>query len=218
MIGSWNNHLVIERKEYHMTETLEIQDAPVFSFALASADMRYIEIGERDIYLRNDPKAGLVFRGEISGCGPGCFVDLSEILLEYAMSCEGCREQSVASEEVTRFGERLAEVLVEKIYHGIAELPTPEKLSSAFKCILNSMSATYLEESKEDHLEYSLDCCPLSECAKSAGLYRSVEMAHLSFTALCKSLIKALAPNWVMMQPSESDTNIPIHKIVITSL
>jgi hypothetical protein len=218
VIGSWYNHLIIESKENHMIETLEIQDAPVYSFALASADMRYIEIGEREIFLRNDPKAGLVFRGEISGCGPGCFVDLSEILLEYAMSCEGCRERSVASKEVTRFGEHLAEVLVEKTYHDITELPTPEKLSSAFKCILNSMSAKYIEESKEDHLEYSLNCCPLSECAKSTGLSRSVEMAHLSFTALCKSLIKALAPDWELMLPSETDTNIPIHKIVITSL
>jgi hypothetical protein len=198
-----------------MTETLEIQDTPVFSYAIASADMRYIEIGERDIYLRNDPEAGLVFRGEISGCGSNCFVELNEILLEYAMSCEGCRDQSVASQEVVRFGEHLGEVLVAKTYKNIAKLPTTEKLSSAFKCILNSMSATYIEESKENHLEYSLGCCPLRECAKSTGLSRSVEMAHLSFIALCKSLIKALAPNWVLMQPSEKDNSIPIHKIVI---
>jgi hypothetical protein len=199
-----------------MTETLEIQDTPVFSYAIASADMRYIEIGERDIYLRNDPEAGLVFRGEISGCGSGCFVELNEILLEYAMSCEGCRDQSVTSQEVVRFGEHLGEVLVTKTYKNIAKLPTTEKLSSAFKCILNSMSATYIEESKEDNLEYSLDCCPLRECAKSTGLSRSVEVAHLSFIALCKSLIKALAPDWVLMQPSEVDNSIPIRKIVIT--
>jgi hypothetical protein len=180
--------------------------------------MRYIEIGARDIYLRDDPKAGLVFRGELSGCEPGYFVDLSEILLEYAMSCEGCRDQDVASEEVVRFGEHLGNILVAKTYQDIAELRTTEKLSSAFKCILNSMSATYNEESKEDQLVYSLDCCPLSECAKSTGLGRSVEMAHLSFTALCKSVLKALAPNWALMQPSEADTNLPIHKIVIAIL
>ena len=201
-----------------MPETLEIQDAPVFSYVIASADMRYIEIGEREIYLRHDPDAGLVFRGEISGCGPGCFVDLNEILLEYAMSCEGCREQSVASEEVVRFGEHLGEILVAKTYHDISDLPTTEKLSSAIKCILNSMSVKYIEERKEDHLVYSLDCCPLSECAKSVGLSRSVVMAHLSFTALCQNLIKALAPNWVLMEPSEEDANNPIHKIVIARL
>ena len=209
---------VIESKGNHMTEIVESQDAPVFSYALASADMRYIEIEKREIYLRYDPEAGLVFRGEISGCGPGCFVDLNEILLEYAMSCEGCRVESVASEEVVRFGEHLGEVLVTKTYQDIAELPTTEKLSSAFQCILNSMGAQYIEESKADRLEYSLDCCPLSECAVNTGLRRNVEMAHLSFTALCKSLIGALAPNWALMQPSEGDTNIPIHKIVIAIL
>ena len=43
-------------KDNHMAEILEIQDTPIFSYAIASGDMRYIEIGERDIYLRNDPE------------------------------------------------------------------------------------------------------------------------------------------------------------------
>ena len=201
-----------------MAETMEIQDTPVFSYPLASADMRYIEIEKRDIYLRSDPETGLVFQGEISGCGPGCFITLNEIFLEFAMSCEGCREESVASEEVIRFGEHLGEVLAAKIQPDISEQPTAEKLSNAFKCILNSMGAKYIEQSKEDHLIYSLDCCPLSECASSTGLSRSVEMAHLSFTALCKYLINALAPDWVLREPSEEDTHIPIHKIVSARL
>ena len=100
-----------------MPETSDIQDTPVLSYVIASADMRYIEIGKREVYLRNDPKADLVFQGEIPGCGPDSFVDLSEILLEYAMSCEGYREQSVVSEEVTRFGEQLGEILLAKTNH-----------------------------------------------------------------------------------------------------
>jgi len=201
-----------------MPETSDIQDTPVLSYVIASADMRYIEIGKREVYLRNDPNAGLVFQGEIPGCRPDCFVDLSEILLEYAMSCEGCREQSVVSDEMAQFGEHLGEILLAKTYHNTTEFSPTEKLSSNFKCILNSMSVTYIEDSKENHLEYSLDCCPLSECAKSTGLSRSVEMADVSFTAVCKSLVKALAPDWVLKNPSEEGTNIPIHKIVIASL
>jgi len=201
-----------------MTETLDIQDVPVFSYALASADMRYIEIGERKIYLRNDPKAGLVFRGEIPGCGPECYVDLSEILLEYAMSCEGCSKQELASEMVIRFGEHLGDAYVEKTQHYAPELPTSDKLSNALKCILNSMSATYIEDKKVDRLEYSLDCCPLSECAKNTGLNRSVDMAYLSFIAICKSLINGLALNWELIYPSENENNIPIHRIFIAQL
>lgn len=200
-----------------MPKTLENLDVAVYSYRLASADMRYAEIAEREIYLRIDPQAGLVFQGEISGSSPGSFIDLSQILLEYAMSCEGCREKSVTSAAVTRFGKQLGEILVVKTYDTIAELSPKEKLSSAFNCVLNSMNAAFIEESKEDHLEYSLDCCPLSECSKRTGLSPSVEMAHLSFIALCKSLVMELAPDWVLVQPSEGDTNIPNYKIVIDS-
>ncbi len=198
-----------------MPDAMDIQEVPVYSYALASADMRYIEIEKRDIYLRDDPEYGLVFRGEIFGCGTGCFVDLSEILLEYAMSCEGCREEGVASKEVIRFGERLGEILVAKTHHAIANSTIPEKLSSSFKRILNSMSTTFIEEIKEDHLQYSLDCCPLSECAKTTGLSRNAEIASVSFIALCKSVIKALAPDWVLTQPQEGVSTLPLHTIVV---
>ena len=201
-----------------MAEALKFHDAPVFSYPLASADMRYIEIEKRDIYLRNDPEVGLVFQGEISGCGPGCYITLNEILLEFAMSCEGCREDNVASEEVVSFGEHLGEVLAAKTSSDITAIPSSEKLSFAFKCILDSMDAKYIEQSKENHLEYSLDCCPISECASSSGLSRSVEMAQRAFTALCSSLINALAPDWVLIKPSEEDTNIPIHNIIVASI
>lgn len=201
-----------------MPKTLDIQNAPVFSYRIASADMRYVEIGIREIYLRKDPNLGQVFQGEIPNCGRDCYVGLNEILLEYAVSWEGCREQSVVSDEVVWFGERLGGILVENIYQDITGLPASEKLSTAFKSILNSTSSPYHEECKEDHLEYTLDCCPLSECARRTGLRCSMEMAYVSFTVLYKSLIKALAPNWVLMQPSEEDIDLPLHTIVAASL
>ena len=205
-------------KGNRMSKTLEMQDAPVSSYRIASGDMRYIEIGIREIYLRDDPDAGLVFHGEIPDCGSGCYVGLNEILLEYAMSCEGCREQSVVPDKIVWFGEHLGGVLVEKIHHEVIDLTTSEKLSTAFNCILNSMSAPFGEHIKEDHLEFSLDYCPLSECAQCSGLSRSVEMAQASFIALCRSLTKTLAPDWVLVQPAEGDINTPIRKIVVTSL
>ena len=201
-----------------MPESTEIEVTPVLSYTMASADMRYIEIGVREIYLREDPATGLVFRGEISGCGPGCYVDLNEILLEYAMSCEGCREEDPALEEVASFGVRLGEILVKKKQPDMVDLPSTDKLTKVFDCILKSMGAEFSLDRQIDRLEYNLRCCPLSECAKAAGLSRNVEMAHVSFTALCKTVIQAVAPQWALNQPSEDDTHLPIHKIVIASL
>jgi hypothetical protein len=209
-----HQYLPLIPKENLMTETLETQDAPILSYPLASGDMRYIEIGEREIYLRKDPKLGLVFRGEISGCGSDCFVELNEILLEYAMSCEGCREEIVAAKEVSCFGELLGKILVANIVDDIINMGTIDKLSTTFKCILNSMSSKYIEQASTDRLEYSLDCCPLRECARDTGLNRSVEMAQISFVALCRYITNSLAPKWELVEPTESGNN-PIHKIVI---
>jgi len=199
-----------------MTETLNTQEAAVFSYALASADLRYIEIGEREIYLRSDPDKGLVFRGEIAGCGPDCTVDLSEILLEYAMSCEGCSRPELASEMLNHFGDYLGQVYVEKTIQDTEKLDSVDKISSALNCILNSMDAKFIEDKQASHLEYSLECCPLSECAKDTGLNRSVEMAYLSFLALCNGLITKLAPGWTLVRPSAVEINIPIHRILIS--
>jgi hypothetical protein len=215
LIGDSFEYLPVEIKENPMSETLEIKDTPVFSYALASADMRYIEVGEREIYLRDDLNSGLIFRGEIPGCGPDYFVELNEILLEYAMSCEGCREDRIASQEVIRFGEHLGEALAARTYQKAAEWKESEKLSSVFNCVLNSMSAKFIEEIKVDQIEYSLECCPLSECARDTGFNRSVEMAGLSFIALCNTLITALASDWKLIQPIVDETYIPIHKIII---
>ncbi len=48
------------------------------------------------------------------------------------------------------------------------------------------------------------------------GLNRSVEMAYLSFLALCNSLITRLAPGWTLVHPSAVEINIPIHRILIS--
>jgi hypothetical protein len=201
-----------------MFETLENQKKLVFSYVITSADMRHVEIERRDIYLLNDPTAGLLFQGEISGCGPSCIIDLSEIFLEYAMNCKGCKEQDVALEEAVSFGKHIGEIWITNASQDITELPTRKKLSGAINCILNSMSARYIEKVKKDRLEYSLEWCPISECAKCSGLNPSVEMAHLSFTSLCKKLLDSLAPDWVLVQPSVEDTDIPIHTVAIAKL
>ena len=199
-----------------MTRTLDAQEGAVFSYTLASADLRYIEIGERDIYLRRDPDKGLVFRGEIAGCGPDCYVDLSEILLEYAMSCEGCSRPELSTEMLIHFGDHLGQVYVEKTSHDTEHLDAAEVISKAFNCILNSMDAKFTEDKQANQIEFSLDCCPLSECAKDTGLNRSVEMAYLAFIALVNGVLSRLSPEWTLVRPSAVEINIPMHQILIT--
>lgn len=200
-----------------MTETLESQETPVFSYTLASADLRYIEIGERDIYLRHDQEKGPIFRGEIAGCGPGCDINLAEVLLEYAMSCEGCSRAELATEMLTSFGDHLGQVYVEKIIPGKSSTDTHQDLSAAIVCILNSMDSKFNQEITHSSLSYSLECCPLSECARDTGLNRSVEMAYLVLITLLRSLVDRIAPGWTIVQPSSIEINIPLHQVQLTS-
>ena len=151
-----------------MSQTLNSPDVPVFSYIISSADMRHIEIEKTNIYLRTDQDGVLIFQGKVSGSRPGFFIDLSEILLQYVMSCEGCKEQEVALHEVVRFGEHLV------------DLPGAEKLQVVFKSVLNSMDVSYSLDSNENQLEYALDCCPIRGCASKTGLGRSVELAHIA--------------------------------------
>ncbi len=201
-----------------MNETLDTQAAPVFSYTLASSDLRYIEIGEREIFLSDEPGKGLVFRGEITGCGPECDINLSEILLEYAMSCEGCSRAELATEMILHFGDHLGQVYVDNIGKDSQEHDSTEQISSALSCILNSMEAKFIESKKSASLEYSLDCCPLSECAKDTGLNRSVEMAYLTFIALVNGILDRMAPEWALVRPSSVEINIPMHQILIAKL
>ena len=111
---------------------VKIKEAPLLAYVIASADMRYIEINEREIYIRQDPVVGIVVRGEISGCGAGCYADLSQIFLEYAMSCEGCSDQTEGEKSVTRFGARLGAILAARLSEDYIGLSTIDQLSQAF--------------------------------------------------------------------------------------
>ena len=198
-----------------MDDVQGIQDAPVFSYTLASGDLRYIEIGEREIYLRQVPSKGKIFRGEISGMGSEYYINLSEILLEYAMSCEGCSRAELATEMLTHFGDQLGQIYLDKIYEKSIDQATGDNLSTAITCLLNSMDAKYTQNSQIGTLEYILDCCPLSECAKDTGLNRSVEMAYLSLVSLFNRVINGISPGWILARPSAVQIDIPLHHILI---
>ena len=157
-----------------MSGTIETQDAPVFAYALASADLRYIEIGERDIYLRQEQGKGRIFRGEIAGCGPECYINLSEILLEYAMSCEGCSRAELATEMITHFGDYLGQVLVEAAAGETRELSSSDRLSYAMRSILKSMNVEFTEEKLPGSISYALLCWKKKKSARVATLNRSV--------------------------------------------
>jgi len=188
------------------------------SYTVASAEMRFIEIGKRDIYLTRDYESNPILRGEISDCGPGSAVDLNQILLEYSLSCEGCKKLEIAEEAVIKFGEQLGKILVDTLYKDKTDIPSIEKITKTFKCVLDSMMVPYTVASASETLQFNLSVCPIRETAKKNGLTRGITMAHLSFIALCTCIIQNLSPHWVMLNPTEADIENPLHEIVVSRL
>ena len=193
----------------------EVSDTLLFSYTVASAEMRYIEVGERDIFLRSDPELGLVVRGEMPGCGPSCNANLSRILLEYALTCEGCKDKEEAAESAGLFGVRLGKILAAKLCIDPIRVKPIDNISHSFECILNSMGVSYQIDCTPDQLRFSLDESPLHKAARKTGTNRGVSNALRSFIALCRTMLRILAPEWTIQEPSERYNDDPILEVVL---
>ncbi len=193
----------------------QASDTPLFNYTIASADMRYIEIGERVLYLRADPQHAPLVRGEIPGCGPGCYVDLSQVFLEFTMSCEGCREEDVVDEALVYFGERLGTLISSRLYPADNQRQTVDRLTGIFDCVFRSMKLPYSLEQEQGRLHYSFASCPFCDNQAYAGFTRSMDMARLGFIALCESILHNIAPGWVLEKPAKTDINNPLLEVVL---
>jgi hypothetical protein len=192
-------------------------DTPLFNYTLASADMRYIEIGERLIYLRTDPLRGTVLRGEIEGCGSACHVDLSQIFLEFTLSCEGCRQKDVMEEALVYFGERLGKLLASRLYPQDDSTPTLDRLTGIFACVFTSMNLPFSLDQEVGSLHYQFNKCPFCDNEQFAGFFRSLEMARLGFISLCESILQNLAPGWILVKPTRQDISNPLLEVKFSS-
>ena len=175
----------------------------LLSYTIASADMRFIEIGERRIMLRSKPGFGQVVQGEMDGCGPDCEIDLGEILLEYALTCEGWKEEKASWESAGLFGVRLGRQLAVRL---CKDSEPDETIGFAFTCILNSMRVPYTIEKTKDRIRFTLAYSPLEETASRMGAYRGIPAAQRALIALCRTVVQIAAPSWMLIRPSRQKT------------
>jgi hypothetical protein len=177
--------------------------------------MRYIEINKRDVYLRSDPQLGPVVVGEVPDCGPDCNANLSQMLLEYTMSCEDCRDQATTARYIDHFGDNLGEKLIARLYDVVPETAGLDRLSEVMDIILNSMGVEFQKDLTVDHLRYDLAHGPIHETARNSGVTLWVAAAQSAFVALCRRVIQTLAPEWELVQPAEVETEVPLDTILI---
>ena len=190
-------------------------DTPLYTYVIASGDMRYIEINQRNLFLRQDPNLGWILRGELPGCGAGCYADLSQVLLEYAMTCEGCKSAEEACEYVAGFASRLGELLAHQLAAEYSTLPAEELLPTGIEILLKSMLAPFTCQYDPQRLAYSLAHCPLCQSGSLSGMERELVMARYGFAALCASLVSGVAPAWKVVTPTLQDAEQALLSIVL---
>ena len=194
----------------------QTQDAHLLSFVIASADMRYVEVNRREVYLRQDPELGLIVRGEMADCGPACYVDLNQILLEHALSCEGCKDHVIAVETAEHFGRRFAKALVTALDSDAGTAPA-ERLAAVYDCLLRSMVVPFKVQREAKALRYDLSFSPLHQAAEGRALNLGLPMGRWTFVTLCESIVKTLAPEWELLHPVYRAAERPILTIELVA-
>ena len=196
-------------------KTFTIEEARLLSYPISGAGMRYIEVNEREISLRNDPDRGPILRGEVAGCGTDCHADLSQIFLEYAMSCEGCRDGLVAEEMADHFGQHLGQVLMAKLWPYLPEASEIDRAAGIFDMVVASLNTDFEATRSAYSLRYDLVQCPLHKAAEGSSFNMGIARAHRVLVAFCESLLQSLSESWVLEQPSERETEGPILTIAV---
>jgi len=195
----------------------QTQEAHLLSFVIASADMRYVEVNKREVYLRQDPELGLIVRGEMADCGPACYVDLNQVLLEHALSCEGCKDHVIAIETAEHFGRRFASALVSALDSEATDAEPADRLAAVYDCLLRSMVVPFERQRDDQSLRYVLPFSPLHQAAEGRALNLGLPMARWTFVTLCETIAKTLAPEWELLHPVYRAAERPIQTIELVA-
>jgi hypothetical protein len=194
------------------------QDTHLLSYIIASADMRYVEVNKRELFLRHDPELGLIVRGEMEGCGPDCHVDLNQVLLEYALSCEGCKDKVIAVETAEHFGRRFAQALLAALDDNDDEPDSVlKRLAATFECLLRSMAVPFETRRAAGSLHYELAYSPLHRAAEGRALNLGLPMARWTFVTLCETIAETLVPEWELIHPVNRAAERPINTIELVA-
>ena len=196
-----------------LVEDNTAQDEELFSYIVASGDMRFIENNQRALFLRREPELGTVIRGEVAECGPTCHANLSQVLLEYVMSCEDGRLAHRTAMLADRFGQRLGRAFVALRYPEPSGAPASERLSDAGMIVIHSMDVPVTFDQTDDVLRFTLAYCPLHTAAGKAGLSMWVPLAHRALVAMLETLLQGIALEWALQSPVERESDAPLQEI-----
>jgi len=162
-------------------------------YTIASADMYYTELEQRNVFLYCDGQGNSRIWGEIANGGSSTTIELFEMFLEYALYCCSWADRAETLYYMQNFGERLG-VSLAKHLEDIVPLSLSEDLVlQSLQCIFKAEHAAFSIEHVDVGTRFVVSDTPLEKTAQRSGLH-NVEFARHGINAMCRSLVHGIDP------------------------
>jgi hypothetical protein len=179
--------------------------------------MRYAVENERTVYLQGAPETGFSLYGEIPDGGEAAFVNLGEVLLEFAMSWDVPGAPTEARRQMQIFGTHIGEALADQSARAKPVNGVLGRAACALEDVFRSMDASFAYRQSKSEMHYELDRCPLHAVAQVTGMRREAELAHHALNAICQSLVSAIDPELQIQLPGGPNLEHTISILAPTS-
>jgi hypothetical protein len=194
-----NGNTINWRKET-MTASIQTKPTLICRYPIASSDMYYNEVGQRDVFVRDDLLQGFQIWGELSGAGQETAISLCEIFLEYAMFCQTGYDEPQAYALMESFGSGMGQAVAIYMLDNIFLNGFPNPGVCALECVLETLKVDFTIHQIGPELRFIICDCPFDKTAGQTGLPQS-ELAHVGLNAMCQGLLNVIQPELPVASP-----------------
>ena len=164
--------------------------------------MYYAELGQRELYVWDDPQRGFRIWGELAGMGENTAIPLCEVFLEYAMQCQAYSDETQAFYLMESFGVGLGQATALYILDTVLVGALANPGACALECLLESLQMNFTLHQIGPELRFVICECPFDKIAQQTGLPLS-ELVHVGINALVQSLLHVIQPELPVASPVE---------------
>jgi hypothetical protein len=190
---------------------------PILTYPIASGEMYYEVVNQRTVYLQGDPETGFSLYGEIPGWGEDSAVNLSKILLEFAMTWSATGDAVEAQRQMQRFGRRIGEAFAQQRVPGKSVNGVVGRAGDALEDVFRSLDAPFARRRTNSEVHYRLDRpCPLHMAAEVTTSEQEIRLAHLALKAICQHVVGTLDPKLRLRLPDDPNVEQVISVVAPT--
>lgn len=164
-------------------------------YTVASSDMYYIEVEQRDVFLSMDPQGNFRLWAEIVGGGPATAIGWLEMFLEYAMYCCSWCNKDEAQYHMREFAEHLGQSLAKHLRKYLP--PSGESISfviNALKQLFATEGVCLTVENGGTTVYLSTPAHTLQKMGERCGLHH-LELARYGISTLCSRFSQEIDPH-----------------------